>query len=239
MGILSMSKYAIEVFENGDSRIVDATGITPDQTSTIDAFDDEQLDEVDQSTSFKLDNEAHRANGPVEMPPELLVRAILLAEDIPFERDTEFETSVLGIPGGLERHPAMRLLCDWWKTVRPPNEPFRPGSAMPMVRVRDDGQYWWGYYEIPNVPVEQFNPGGRDVARIGDVLLVLFHATQDAAKFDDDGMTIMLPSGEPYSCIGVDKDSYLSGEYDEAWYCLMALATFRSRFSAAWELLNI
>ncbi len=217
---------------------VDITGIPRDQAWTVDAFQEEQIHEVKHTAILKEDNDVHRKNGPVEMPPELLVRAIKLAQEVPFERDSEFGKSIAGIPGGMERHPAMRLLCDWWETVRPAGEPFKPGAAMPLVRVRDDGEYWWGYYETPNIAVEDFNPNGRDVARIGDLALVLFYATQEVAEFDDNGMTILLPSGEPYSTIGVDKESFLRGEVDEAWYCLRGLKAFPSRFPAAWEFLN-
>lgn len=217
---------------------IDITGIPMDQAWTIDAFQDEQLHEVKQTAILKQDNEAHRANGPVEMPADVFVRAVKLADEVAFGEESEFAKSVARVPGGFERHPAMRLLCDWWDTVRPADEPFKPGSAMPMVRVRDDGEYWWGYYEIPNVPVEKFNPSGCDVARIGDFLLVLFQATQEVAKFDQDGMHIMLPSGEAYNCIGIEKKDYLAGEWDEAIFCLRALDSFPSRFPAAWKFLN-
>jgi len=217
---------------------VDITGVPLDQAWTIDAFQDERIHEVKHTAILKEGNDAHRKNGPVEMPPDLLVRAIELAQEVPFERDSEFGKSIAGIPGGMERHPAMRLLCDWWETVRPAGEPFKPGAAMPLVRVRDDGEYWWGYYETPNIAVEDFNPNGRDVARVGDLALVLFYATQEVAEFDADGMTILLPSGEPYSTIGVDKESFLRGEVDEAWYCLRGLEDFPSRFPAAWKFLS-
>lgn len=217
---------------------VDITGVPLEQAYTIDAFQEEQLHEVRQRAVFDQDNEAHRKNAAVVMPDELFVRAVKLAEEIPFDAESDFAKSIVGIPGGNERHPAMRLLCEWWESVRPEEEPFKPGSAMPMIRIRDDGEYWWGHYEIPNVPVKNFNPSKRDVARIGDLVLVIFCATQKVAKFDDHGMIVMLPSGEPYNTIGISEDDYLSGQYDEAWYCLNALASFRSRFHNAWEFLN-
>lgn len=217
---------------------VDITGIPLEQAWSISAFDEEQLHEVRQSAAFSSCNEAHRANGAVEMPADLLVQAIKQAEEIPFDTDSAFAASVAGVPGGMEQHPAMRLLCDWWETVRPAGEPFRPGYAMPLVRVRDDGEYWWGHHEVPNSPVDDFNPTGRDAARIGDLVLVLFQACQSSATFDESGMTTLLPSGTTFSTIGIDKEQYLSGESDEAWYCLNALASFRLRFPAAWEVLT-
>jgi len=213
-------------------------GVPLERAWGIDAFQDEQLHEARQTAVLTQDNDAHRANGPIEMPAELFVEAVNLAEKIPFDEESEFAKSVANVPGGLERHPAMKLLCDWWESVRPEGEPFRPGSAMPIVRVRDDGQYWWGDHQVPNSPVVDFNPTGRDVARIGDVLLVLFQATQDAAVFDKDGMTVFLPSGERFSTIEIDRAQYLSGESDEAWACLSALASFRSRFFSAWRFLS-
>ncbi|WP_412509934.1 hypothetical protein, partial [Roseovarius sp. SYSU LYC5161] len=70
------------------------------------------------------------------------------------------------------------------------------------------------------------------------VMLVLFQATQDNAIFDKDGMSVFLPSGEHFSTIEIDRAEYLSGESDEAWACLNALASFRSRFFSAWRFLN-
>ncbi|HIH2744968.1 TPA: hypothetical protein ACYLN4_000634 [Burkholderia lata] len=217
---------------------VDITGVPLAQAWSMDAFQDEQLHEVEQTAVLAECNEAHRANGPIEMPAEIFVRAVELAQQVPFDSESDFARSVSGVPGGMERHPAMRVLCDWWETVRPAGEPFRPGSAMPMIRVRDDGEYWWGHAEIPNAPVEDFNPSGRDVARIGNFMLILFQATQEVATFDAEGMHIFLPSGEPYNTIGIAKEDYTTGASDEAWYCLNALASFRTRFTAAWKFLN-
>lgn len=217
---------------------VDITGVPLEQAWSIDAFQNEQLHEVRQTVLFTRDIGSHRVNGPVEMPAGLFVQAVKLAEKTPFDKESDFAKSVAGVPGGMERHPAMKLLCDWWEKVRPEGEPFKPGSAMPMVRVRDDGEYWWGHHEIPNAPVDGFNPSGRDVARIGDLMLVMFQATQGNAIFDKDGMTVVLPSGEPYYTIGIDKEQYLTGEWDEAWFCLKALTSFRSRFPSAWRFLN-
>lgn len=219
---------------------IEITGVPLEQAYTIDAYQDEQLHEIEQTALFTKDNEAHRANGPIEMPAEVFLKAVSLAEQIPFDKDSDFAKVVAGLPDGLERHPAMLTLCDWWVSARPQGEPFTPGSAMPMVRAQNDGQYWFGHHDIPNAPVERFNPSGRDIARIGDQMLILFQATQRSAVFgpDDFGMTIMLPSGEAYNEIGIDKSRWLNGDWDEAWYCLSALASFRKRFPAAWQYLN-
>ena len=217
---------------------VDITGIPLEHAWSIDAFQEEQLHEVRQTAILTQEIKAHQANGPIEMPAELFVRAIDYAENVAFGKDSKFFKTIEGMPGGMEQHPAMKLLCDWWETVRPEGEPFKPGMAMPLVRVRDDGDYWWGDREVPNSPVNGFNSSGRNAARIGDQILVLFQAKQEHAVFDDDGMTVFLPSGEQFGTIGIDKEQYLNGESDEAWACLKALASFADRFPPAWAFLN-
>jgi hypothetical protein len=217
---------------------VDITGVPLEQAWSIDAFQEEQLHEVRQTAILAQDIEAHRTNGPVEMPAELLLRAIDYAEKVAFGKKSNFANTIAGVPGGMEQHPAMKLLCDWWETVRPEEEPFKPGMAMLLVRVRDDGEYWWGDREVPNSPINGFNQSGRNAARIGDLILVLFQSTQENAVFDQDGMNTFLPSGEQFSTIGIDKEQYLNGEVDEAWACLNALASFPVRFPSAWNFLN-
>lgn len=218
--------------------VVNIQGIPMDALWTIRAFDEEQLHEVVQTAAVLSETDKHRANALIEMPDELFVAAVNLARNTPFERGSAFAQSVKGVPGGCEQHPALKILCEWWMTVRPDGEPFAPGFVMPLVRVRDDGQYWWGHHEIPNSAVEDFNPGGRNMARIGDLVLVEFSATQAVAMFSEQGMTVLLPNGALGSSVGVGQDEYLSGEYDEAWYGLNALAVFPERFPAAWRFLN-
>jgi hypothetical protein len=217
---------------------VDIVGVPLDQAWSIDAFQDEQLHEVEQTALLNQENEQHRQNGPIEMPSHLLVEAISLARTVKYGKGSKFFKSTVGVPGRMEQHPAMKLLCDWWSSVRQPGEPFLPGSAMPLVRVRDDGQYWWGHHEIPNVSVSGFNKSGLDAVRVGDQVLVLFHATQDSATFGEEGMSIPLPSGTPGTTIGVNKSEYLNGDVDEAWQCVEALRLFPDRFPAAWNFLN-
>lgn len=217
---------------------VDITGVPLEQAWSIDAFQEEQLHEVRQTAIFTQDIEVHRANGPVEMPAELFLQAIDHAKKVAFGKKSKFAKTIAGVPGGMEQHPAMKLLCDWWETVRPEGEPFKPGMAMPLVRVRDDGEYWWGDRQVPNSPINGFNPSGRNAARIGDLILVLFQAQQENAVFDNNGMTVLLPNGERFSTIGIDKEQYLNGESDEAWACLDALASFPACFPSAWAFLN-
>lgn len=122
--------------------------------------------------------------------------------------------------------------------MRPDGEPFKPGVPMPMVRVCDDDEYWWADRDVPNSPVNGFNSSGRDAARIGDQILVLFQAKQEHAVFDKKGMTVFLPSGKEFNFIGIDKEDFTSGRRDEARYSLRALADFPAIFPSAWEYLN-
>lgn len=207
---------------------VSITGIPFDKVWSLDAFQDEQLHEVKQGLNFS-NNEAHRANANIEMPLDVFYTAVLLAEATPFDNESDFARSVEGVIGGMERHPAMLHLCTWWESVRPEGQPFKAGAAMPLVRVRDDGEYWWGHYEVPNSAVDAFNEGGLDTARIGDFMLVMFLATHEVSKYENGGTTIFLPSGTEYISVGAEKE-----DWDEAWFCLKALVSFRARFPAAW-----
>lgn len=127
---------------------------------SIDTDGDEQPQKVEQTTTFTQANEAHRANALIEMPAQVLIEAIKMAEHIRFDKDSKFRQSIEGVPGGMERHPALRMLCLWWGSVRPEDEPYPPGVPELFVRVRDDGEYWNGYYEAPNVEIDGCNPGG-------------------------------------------------------------------------------
>lgn len=213
-------------------------GIPLQQAWSIDAFQEEQLHEVEQTAILTGQNDAHEANGPIEMPAQLFIEAVELAKKIPFDPASDFANSIKGCPGGYETHPALQRLCTWWRSARPTGEPFLPAIAMPLVRLRDDGEYWWGDRESPNSKVEGFNPSGRNACRIGSHTLVLFQATQEAARFDQQGMTTFLPSGEEFVTIGITREMFEAGESDEAFRALEALASFDYWFPAAWEFMN-
>jgi hypothetical protein len=214
---------------------VSIPGIPFERAWSIDAFEEEQIHEVKQTAILQHHGEAHRANAVVEMPVDLFVEAVTAAGSVPFDSESEFAHSVAGERGGLERHPAMDMLCQWWEKVRPQGEPYRSGFVMPWVRVRDDGEYWCGYYETPNAPVEGFNPGGASAARIGDQIIVIFLASQEFSTFGPEGMSTYLADGRGYQTIGISQEQADSGECDEAWYSLKALAGFRRRFPEAWK----
>lgn len=208
-----------------------------------DPCDDNNLDAVVQTAVFgddDPDRDAHRANAPIEMPAALFVQAVHLACEIP--------PISHGIPAECEQHPAVRLLCDWWDTVRPASEPLRPGSFMPWVRVQNDGRYWAGYYEGPHEHVQGFNPRGTDCARVGDALLVLFYAEQAAAFWKEEALppspygfstlVIRRPSGRSHMAMRLRRKDVEDGGYDEARFSLEALRAFPERFPALWAALS-
>lgn len=228
-------------FRDGEWQLTEEApvpGIPREQAYALEAFEEENLHEVPQTALFPEDDpdrEAHRANAPIEMPVALLVQAVHLARQEP---KTPRQPETPRAPASCEQHPAVRLLCDWWDTARPAGEPLRPGAFALWVRVRPDGQYWAGHHETPNLEVRDMNPDGTDCARVGDALLVLFYAEQAAASWGEDGVTIYLPSGDPYMTVGVDHEDFAAGTYDEAWYSLEALRAFPERFPALWAALS-
>ena len=204
-------------------------GMPREQIWSLDAHEEVQFHEI-QQTAVLTDahaRAAHEVNGPAVLPAKLFVRAVDLARDSRIPYQERF--------AGAEDHPAIALLCTWWDTARPAGEPYAPGFCMPWVRIRDDGLYWPGYYQIPTEDVDGFNPDGRNMARVGDTILVAFYATQRVAHHKPGEVTIYLPTGEPYATVVADWDDYQSGVIDEAWYGLQALAQFPDRFPAAWE----
>ncbi len=209
--------------------------IAYEQAWSLSAFDEEQIHEVTQVSSFgEAANAAHRRNACVEMPASVMLEAIRLACAIPFDKESAFAATA----GGCETHPAMKALTDWWAQQRVDGARMKPGFAMPWVRVREDGQYWCGYHETPNVRVEDFAPCQAAAARLGDLVLLLFYASWEHFTFDDFGAQIYLANGQRFASVGVSQAEVLSGEYDEAWYALEALASFPARFPAAYQALR-
>lgn len=213
--------------------------IAYEQAWSITAFEEEQIHEVAHATTFSdADDAKHRANATLEMPAERLLNAIRLAREIPFDKKSAFAISVEGRAGGCESHPAMKILNEWWTEQRPDAKGIAVGFAMPWVRVRDDGEYWCGYHETPNESVDVFVPCKTSAARVGDLVLVLFHASWEHFTYEKHGVAIYLADGQPFSHVGVDRSDVLSGEYDESWYALQALESFPDRFPVAYEALQ-
>ncbi|MDP2365744.1 MAG: hypothetical protein Q8M94_18495, partial [Ignavibacteria bacterium] len=191
-----------------------------------------------QTTSFTQGNEVHRKNASVEFPAKLFIEAVRLARAIDFGKDSAFAQSILGIQGGAEQHPAIKLLNEWWMKNSPVKSDYSVGYAIPFVRVRDDNEYWCAYHEVPNTPMEAFLTIANTQARIGDVVLLQFYASHIHYKGDNDGVHIILADGTPYMTIGIEAEELYSGQYDETLNSLEALFYFPSRFPLAWELLK-
>ncbi|WP_432263194.1 hypothetical protein [Cupriavidus sp. TMH.W2] len=112
------------------------------------------------------------------------------------------------------------------------------GFGMPWVRVRDDHEYWCAHGESPNADIERFASYAPAAARVGDLVLVLFHCSHEHFTYDSGDAEIYTADGQPFSTIGIDKEDIESGEHDEARYSLTALASFPTRFPAAYMALS-
>lgn len=211
--------------------------IAYEQAWSLNAFQEEQIHEVRHETNFTEFVDLHRQNASVEMPAALFIEAIKLARSVPYAEDSAFARSVAGQAGGLESHPAMKLLCGWWEQNRKDGQKIKVGCAMPWIRVRNDADYWCGNPEEPTAEIGDFAKYSTAGASLGDLALVLFLASHEHFTFDDNGTDIYLADGQPYSSIGISKEEVQGGEYDEAYYSLKALAWFPSRFPAAYEAL--
>ncbi|WP_432263179.1 hypothetical protein [Cupriavidus sp. TMH.W2] len=99
-----------------------------EQAWSIQAFQEEQIHEVKHVTFTKF-SDSHRQNGSVEMPASILLEAIELARSIPVEKGSAYANSVAGQPGGLESHPALKLLNDWWDQHRRDGHKMKVGSC--------------------------------------------------------------------------------------------------------------
>jgi len=69
-------------------------------------------------------------------------------------------------------------------------------------------------------------------------MLIMFFASHEHFTADEEGIHVYLADGSPFSTIGMNPEDLESGDFDEAWYSLKALAAFPSRFQAAWKLLK-
>lgn len=213
-------------------------GIKLDQAWSIDAFQDEQLHEVQQQVEFAQGNDHHERNARIEFPAKVFVSAVKLARNVPYAKGSQFRQSIKGMRGGCERHPALKLIADWWTEHRPEKTAHKVGFAMPWVRVRDDNEYWCGYYETPNMPLEAFASDASAQARIGSFMLLMFQAAHEHYTADEDGIHTFLANGTPYMTIGLYEEDLNSGACDESWYALEAYARFPERFPAAWSMLK-
>lgn len=217
---------------------VDVPGILLGDIWGFAEFEAECLHEVGQTTAFDPASPgtlAHRANACAELPPEVLVRAVRLARDIPYGPDTPYGGSM----AACERHPALLALCGWWNRNAPDLRHRRAGLCSVELRVRDDGDYWNAHHETPNMPVDTAVKTPEIAARVGDVVLVAFHQGQHAATFPGaGGCALHDVAGNPWQTVGVTEPEVRCGEADEGWYVLSGLAALPDRFPAAWDWLT-
>ena len=217
---------------------VDVPGILLSDIWGFAEFEAECLHEIGQTTVFDPASPgtlAHRANACVEMPAEILARAVRLARDIPYGRHTPYHGSM----AACERHPALAALCGWWNSNAPDPRHRRAGLCSVELRVRDDGEYWNAYHETPNMPVDNPVKTPEIAARVGDVVLVAFHQGQHAATFPEaGGCALHDVAGNPWQTVGVTEAEMRCGEADEGWYVLSGLAALPDRFPAAWDWLT-
>ncbi|KPY55632.1 hypothetical protein [Pseudomonas amygdali] len=234
------------VFKNGEGEPDDYAGQIIEENLTIPpvayekvwslrAFEEEQLHEVEQVSSFQSYRDEHKANAAHEMPASLLLSAIHSAREIPFGKDSAYLGKGFA---ACEGHPALVMLNEWWEAHRTDDKTMRAGHAMPWVRVKDDDEYWCGYGEVPNTKIGDMAYCKDASARVGDSILLVYCAAAEHFTYPDPrGVQTYLADGKEFNDIGVGKDELDSGEYDEAWYALEALARFPSNFSAAYTAL--
>lgn len=208
-----------------------------EQAVAINAFQEEQLHEREQVSTYTAYGEAHFANGSAALPAALLLEAIHLARTVDYDEDPiangEDKT------GQLEKHPAMRLLSEWWEANRP-DKPgaMHAGYAMPLVRAQDDGEYWTGYLEFPNVNIPAMAPFASSSATCGEGVLVQFFASAVHCTYPSGVFQTHLADGTRWSDCSADQAQVADGSFDEAWYCLEALAYFPTNFPAAYRALK-
>lgn len=208
-----------------------------EQAVAINAFQEEQLHEREQVSTYTAFREEHLANGSAALPAALLLEAIHLARTVTYDADAIADGT--DKTGRLERHPAMQLLCDWWEANRS-DKPgtMRAGYAMPLIRAQDDGEYWTGYLEYPNVNIPAMARFASSSATCGEGVLVQFFASAIHCTYLGGVFATHLADGTHWSDCSAVQAQVTDGSFDEAWYCLEALANFPSNFPAAYRALK-
>lgn len=205
------------------------------QAWTIHAFEKEQIHEIKHEKAFTTNLELHKANCSVDLPPALLLESIRLAGTIPYNVKAPDDENV---PGGLEQHPAIRLLTGWWEEHRKDEKQCAAGFFMPWVRVEDNDQYWCGDDNAPNMPMDIQESFVTSNARVGDSIMIQFLASYTHFTYEGGYLHIYAANGNQLAQVGIDKEDVDSGKHDEAWYTLRALECFPSRFPVAYESLK-
>lgn len=183
---------------------------------------------------FDRDNVLHAGNTCIELPAAYFVRAVDLAQRVSFGRGSKYDARGLGVMAASEQHPAVRELCDWWN-LQAPAVVRSAGFFMPWVRVADDGKYHCGNSDIPAQPMGDFSPRTAGQARIRDFVLVEFFKGARDFVFHATSTEVLSVMGGVATEISARRAQIESGDFDEAWYTLDALASFPDRFPEAWE----
>jgi hypothetical protein len=202
---------------------------------TLSEFDEEQIHEVRHAVRFDQHNVQHNANACVEMPASVFVSAVKAARRTTFGKDSAFAKKGVGKRGHCETHETIELLCAWWNQQAPHPEFRCAGFFMPWVRVRDDGEYWAGYYETPNAPIDIFGGTCQAQARVANLVLIEFAKGSAHFTYDMHGIDIYSVTGARTNSVGVGREEVESSKFDEAWYTLEAMRDFPHRFPAAWN----
>lgn len=174
----------------------------------------------------------HRAIACVEMPVDVLKKAVELATSQP---DPFADAEGARVMGQVERHPAIGLLCDWWNSNAPVTTTRCAGYA--MVWEREGDRYLCSYCETPKSPLQNFMRSSSSLARVGDDLLIEFW--KGSADFSYDGrlgMQTWRVNGERGWTCSVAEVEVRSGKYDEAWYGLDGLRQLKKRTRASGDL---
>lgn len=199
----------------------------------INAFQEQQLHERKQVSTYTSCNSEHAANSSVELPAMLLLEAIHLARTVTY--DAKPVANGEDHTGRLEKHPALQLLSNWWEENRPDRPgAMRAGYVMPLIRAQDDDVYWTGYLEIPNVKIESMAAFAQSSAACGDSVLIQFFASASYCSYPDGFFETHLTDGTFWCECSAVKAEVVDGKFDEAWYSLEALAGFPSNFPAAY-----
>ena len=183
------------------------------------------LRDVKPVTNFTTFLSEHRSNACCEITAKVVHQAISLAREVPFRQGSHYFSNY-------EAHPAMICLSQWWNQ-NAPNESHRCAAhAKIWVRVEDNDEYWCGYHEEPNRPVSSGIASKDIVSRWGDFLLLEFAKSRDTI-YQEDGYAVLPDvSGGCFEMTGEEPE-----ECHPAWYGLVALEQFPSRFPAAWKAL--
>ncbi|MFV3332743.1 hypothetical protein ACNFIA_17525 [Pseudomonas sp. NY15437] len=237
---------AVEVLSDGSQGVLyreelDIPSIPYEEATGIHQYQELQLHEHVHRRADELSTffEEHMANGTLQMPARVLVEAIELARTVPYQM-SRYVGATPGSEGDcsgqLEAHPALRFICEWWNTHRTPEENELPAAmVMPYVRVQDNEVYWCGNLETPKTPIKDMGCVASSSATCGGSVLLHFMASVKQSKYPEGYLDILCLDGTEWVEVSITRDEVARGEYDEAYFCLDALAGFPSNFPTAYQ----